>query len=440
MNNSIKPDKEHLPYTTKISMAVLALIIWAFVIFVVFGIYQKVFAASYLGPTGITFTDGTAPNTFQDVGMTGGTNHSIWGFRNGTVFGAVSYTGSQYVWDNFQATDEDIPDGLYCFDDDAVYDVCTDGQFTILNGTIEEDLTATRIIRTDPENDQLIATSSLPYMLEVDYFLSDFDYENYGDDDFLRVRYKNNTTSIVFSGIHAISAVTDPWEVTYEQEIVGFGYQTFSTTTSPQEVGRYTLEAQIVRPSFSLLGFTFGETIMARFTDSFIVGTSTQYDRIKDQTNSELEALGLSGVESVCADDLSLLNPISFAICLFAFDGEGLAQVFINAREGFMTRVPFGYVNRTYDILTSSATSSLPTISYTFSEGPLQGANVAFNPWQYMYVDGAPLKDGIVSNNGGENIWEIVEPFYEIVVYLTLALLVFRKLTGVHLQNSHKPE
>lgn len=454
MKSSIKPDKVPVPYTTKISMAVLALIVWAFVIFVVFGIYQKVFALNqeynfrYLDNSAGTYDAGTEGTPYyirwgDDLCDSGNVNMKV---RAGSIVGS----GTTYYTSNDQgctALNQPLvnhltgqPQGIYRIELTAS---TTPGTtfYEVFEWTGEEvsagDLESTRIILIDPGNDEIVATSSSTFLLSVEYFLSEDDFDNYGDDDFIRVRYKNDTQTIVFSGIHAISAVTDPWEQTYEDEIVGYSYQTFSTTTTPVEIGRYTVEAYIIRPTFTLLGFTIGETVLAQFIDSFIMGSTTQYDKIKDETGSELEALGVSGIESSCGEDLSILSPIKFAICLFAFDGTGITQVLINAKEGFMTRVPFGYINRMYDIFTDTATTSLPTISYTFNAGPLEDATIDFNPWQYMYVDGAPLKDDIVSNDGGENIWEIVEPFYEIIVYLTLALLVFKKLTGVHLRDSH---
>lgn len=97
----------------------------------------RIAAAVYVGPSGIEFKDGlTAPNGFRDIHMTGGSHHSIWGFRDGAMFGAVSYTGNTFIWDNFQPANEDLPDGDYCFDDDPTFDSCDDGHFTVVNSLI----------------------------------------------------------------------------------------------------------------------------------------------------------------------------------------------------------------------------------------------------------------------------------------------------------------
>jgi len=87
---------------------------------------------------GFTFTVEIAPNGFNDVRIIGGTNVSMWGLKNGQSFGAISYTGNSFVWDNFQPIDENLPNGSYCFGDGDVLSTqnCIYGSFNYNNGVI----------------------------------------------------------------------------------------------------------------------------------------------------------------------------------------------------------------------------------------------------------------------------------------------------------------
>jgi len=59
------------------------------------------------------------------------------------------------------------------------------------------------------------------------------------------------------------------------------------------------------------------------------------------------------------------------------------------------------------------------------------GVNIYFDPWQYMFTDGAPVKDEWVADNGSGNIWDIMQPLVYIIVYLTLLFVIIRRLTGL---------
>ena len=185
-----------------------------------FFVAPKVFASTYVGPTGITFSDfgtvGNAPNGFKDVQMTGGTSHSIWGFKDGTVFGAISYTGSSWIWDNFQATDEQIPDGSYCFDNDGTFDVCDDGEFVISGGLFVPDDTSTRIISTVPLD---------PFPLSADLVSGDTTIDNVDTTDL----YVNQAiTSSQFPSGTFIASITD--SNTFEASSASLVSGTFDVT------------------------------------------------------------------------------------------------------------------------------------------------------------------------------------------------------------------
>jgi len=299
----------------------------------------------------------------------------------------------------------------------------------------------TRIYYLDPSDGETVSTST-SQIFYVDYYLEQDRYEPdlYMELSFLR---QQDTQAAVANQelLWKKYALNDPI-------LDGFHSLSTTTDTSDWEEGLYFYRAAILRQSswwetglsWIGLGFLNQDEVVAS-TTTFIYGQPTSFDSFIASTSAALDlfnastTLSLADVKAAC----SLSTSFSIVDCfsyLFSWQPTQMNYAIQNMKEGFFSYVPFGYLTRSFEILSNPSTSTLPTLSYTFpASAPsfLASSTFSFNPWQYFYVDGAPIKDEIVANDGsGKNIWDIFQPLIEIIVYISLILLVIKDLTGIH--------
>jgi len=173
---------------------------------------------------------------------------------------------------------------------------------------------------------------------------------------------------------------------------------------------------------------------------TFIASARTALDVFTASTTASISAFmassTISGSSCTTWSGFNLVDCLSF---MLVWQPSLMEAPIENIRTGFLTYAPFGYVTRFGEILLGTATTSLPTISVDIPAGlGLAGENFHFNPWQYFYVDGSPVKDEIVSNDSDQkNVWEIFSPLITIIIYLGLLFTIIKDLTGVHLAHKN---
>lgn len=101
---------------------------------------------------------------------------------------------------------------------------------------------------------------------------------------------------------------------------------------------------------------------------------------------------------------------------------------------GLFDAINIPFLSRTMEILKETRPVPLPTISYEFSDdmGVFSNMDFEFDPWQYFYTDGAPVKDLWVSDRDEpKNIWQIFQTPVTWFVYLYLLYIILNDLTGI---------
>jgi hypothetical protein len=136
---------------------------------------------------------------------------------------------------------------------------------------------------------------------------------------------------------------------------------------------------------------------------------------------------------STSTDDFSPMGCLGF---LFVPDSNQMKNTLEQFRVGVLQRAPWGYVSRLVYILNSSATTSLPVISYTFPDGGgLDGATWNIDAGEMIAGAGTLLNS--VEDRNGNNIRDVLEPLVKLVISIALIFGIVTDLTGSHGKSVH---
>jgi len=305
----------------------------------------------------------------------------------------------------------------------------------------------TRIAYLDPFGGEIISTSS-SNNLYIDYFLAEDDYE---PNMFVRLKYVRQ------QDLQAAVANTDLlWTILNLDDAITSGYHSLSTTTGSFGLdGVYYLTAELRKdPAWYTTAFSWinpfsslDPDIVVSSTTTFIYGEMTTFDQFVASTTQNISdymassTLDFEQAKNSCWS----LSGFDFTDCMnfiFGWQQIPMSNAINNIKDNFFTYAPFGYVKRTYDIMSTTSTSTLPVLSYTFPDdsrfGDMANKEFSFDIWQYFYTDGAPVKDEIKSLGTNKDIWEIFGPITQIIVYLTLLVLIIRDLLDLNLGRHPK--
>jgi len=112
-------------------------------------------------------------------------------------------------------------------------------------------------------------------------------------------------------------------------------------------------------------------------------------------------------------------------------DAGSLSDAMTSFKNGFLTRVPWGYATRFFTIVSGNATATLPTLQVTLpSNFPSDLRNIALpdlTPWN-AFATTSILSTATSSDN--KTIWDTVTPIWNTVVLFAFAVGVVHELLG----------
>jgi len=424
----------------------------AVLLFVFFGLVESVYASTYVGPTGITYTEGINSDGKEDVQMTGGTSHSIWCRQNGVIVGAISYTGSSWVQKNCIGVNADIADGAYSFTDNNVTDDKVDGYFDIVGGVIIPPNDVTRIIELTPGGGSTTSTSSLQ-TFTVEGYINPDDFEASTTIEFSVTRDSSSQSLFMLAEIDSIGSLYG-FKVTFVATTSGPFTYSYATDTSAYLEGVYSIVGQIniattttvtnflsqawttLTTALEIANGSLTDTTtsnVVRKTDTFIIGNKTYYDTARDQIVEERNNVMADG--SVCSPlsgNFEIVGCISFLIIPTP---AMMSQVWTDLYNGVLTRFPFGYITRLMSIMQYATPIEPPAIVYTYgSSAPavLQGKTTTFQVFDHF-----DLIPTIKADDGSnKNIWDIVMPYWVNIVGLAVLLVILNDLLGIAMYSA----
>ena len=286
-----------------------------------------------------------------------------------------------------------------------------------LGGTLFDD--TTRIIDFTPA-DNSTTTNIVNFSLEA--YIS---IEDVAGIKGIRLSLHNIDQNVLLLG--ALSP-SDIWLL--EDDINEAGFFNFATSSILGD-GNYRLEACIERNYLGGLFLNPFSSVSECQSHQFVVNEETFIGNISQNSYDELEDFYEEIVATTSEALASSCNPLSgnfdIRLCL-AFllipSGESLHETIQSAKEGVLTRVPWGYVVRTYDIFTETATSTLPTFIVTIPFSETASTTLFFDPAD-MVAGGALLLDDIRDPIYNKNLRDVTEPLIRLFIAIFIDILFF---------------
>jgi hypothetical protein len=294
----------------------------------------------------------------------------------------------------------------------------------------------TRIISTTPYNNELTSTSTA-FLFNVTGFINAEDIQSN-----IRIRYAYRTL------LGDVVNYTFGSDISNE-EMISFtattsGNFNLSATTSVLEIGRYTGRWTIEKPTFSVFGFEFGVQTLYSTTTFFTVATTTNYDNYLAEQSTFLQYLGSEYAGVSCEGITEFFTNLGYCVYgLFVPNADQMIAIWTNFREGFLTKAPWGYGVRVYDIFVgNTATSSLIGLNLSIPVElglPVAGATINFDPWGTLNTALDTLGTD-VPVNGTEPILDTMLFYWNLFVSLAFAwwLVNFVLHHGQHPEDPHK--
>ena len=229
-----------------------------------------------------------------------------------------------------------------------------------------------------------------------------------------------------------------------------FGSQSFNvstTTADPLPTNYYSLKTEIVRPT-SVFGFTgifgisFGYTTLAVKQTTFKVGTTnTLQDLLHSGTaipntdNGGLTATTTAALAASCNLISFNFNVFDCLTYLFVPSLSDFSALIDYAQVNIFNRAPWGYGTRMIAILTDSATSTastdLPTFTFTFPSNLGTGIDPLTFNMQEMLDQGSTTINGITDPISGKNVRDITEPYILLFIAISAMVIVFHDIMGM---------
>lgn len=300
--------------------------------------------------------------------------------------------------------------------------------------------TNTRFISVTPEYATTTATTTT---IGAHVYINEEDYD---DDMYLSMSFTNQTLSM--TGGSALDAWNSATGQGLEIRIpLVAGDNDVSTTTTflmgGQTHGAYSVRNPNFINQFSWVSTFWQPSVLISTTTDFVVGYKTGLDIAVEQGGASVAQYLLTGTTTGANTILNCSNLLSGGLtpCLtsiFVPNAQVLSADMQRFRDGFLSVWPLGYVTRFVEITLTTATSSLPTISYTTASSSMFGViDIDLDPFGSLASADSPMNYTSDSLEG-KTIWEIMEQPITIVVYLMLLFMILHDLTGVAKHNSHR--
>lgn len=299
----------------------------------------------------------------------------------------------------------------------------------------------TRIISFSPEEGDVVTGPTVDF--DVLAYINADDVGSYSG---IKITLENIDQNVLLLGFLSPSSV-----VLLNDDITTAGSYTFSTSTTLGD-GNYRIEACLRR---SYLGGwivnPFSNVVDNEFdckSHQFIVGEPTFIGNISQRAFSETNEFftGLSATSSAVL--ASSCNPINAnfdvrtcSAYLFIPDSYSMRLVMEDARNGILTRVPWGYLTRTYTILTASTTASLPTFtsSIQMDSGWTDTPDIETLTFDMndMIAGGGTLVDSLESTDG-HTFRDIFQPIIQIIIGMMVIFTIYSDISSSHNHQQEK--
>jgi len=159
----------------------------------------------------------------------------------------------------------------------------------------------------------------------------------------------------------------------------------------------------------------------------------TQYDVVTNTKQSFRNCdLSLS-VFSWFSSDSTLLDCL---VVLIIPTDQQFASLWQSMTDSVLSVFPLGYITRTVTIFTTTQASAPPDIMYTYGYSApvsLQGKGFEVDLWSQFYLLNSEITSDTIGNQ--KTIWEIVEPYFQMMVALAVWSMILYDILELGLPN-----
>lgn len=393
----------------------------------------------FVGNTNISMSGVSSGIQFRDSSTGFSFNPAYWYVLR---VGATNWYNPEYALGS--ATDTYANGYCFVFFDNGAHPSCdgvADLNFTFIGVTNGGGGDAcesgyTRICGFTPENGEVLTGPDIEFTLKAW-----IDEQDVSGDRRVRIRLHNIDQNVLLLGFFSNN---DIWLLDEKLEEGESGEFNFATTT-PLADGNYRIEAWLTRTVFfGWIKNPFDNNADQVISKQFIVGAPTF---IGNLTQNGFNILNGTMASSTATSSLALVaqcspfadagfNMVNCLSGLLIPDSNQIQQTIQGARDGILSRLPWGYFTRFAEIMSNTATSTLPSWNVTVALNNADDTtNLAFNPAE-MLAGGAALVDTIADPYYGKTARDIFEPMIQLSVAFMVILTLAADITSSHKHDS----
>lgn len=294
----------------------------------------------------------------------------------------------------------------------------------------------TRIVTTSPVG--VVATGS--NMVGATLYVNSKDYV---DGSFLQMSFTNQT--LANQGGSALDAFNSAFghidiPITASNTLISL-----ATSTDFSFVGLYRGRYDIVVPNTTfLIGQFLSGSNLVSTTTSFTVDHLTGLDIALASSSDALISALITGTTTQPVLHCNPSSSFDLQNCLISIVVPSVSVLqydWDQFRSTIQSSFPFKYVFLLSGDLSSLGTTTIPALNYTFgssSPAVLQGTTVNFQIYSDSTMgSSSPLLSIRADDGSNKNIWDIVDPYFTMIVAFAVFLVVLFDLLGIEL---HKHE
>jgi hypothetical protein len=144
----------------------------------------------------------------------------------------------------------------------------------------------------------------------------------------------------------------------------------------------------------------------------------------------------MATVASNCNPFAGVFDIQKCGIYLFVPGGEYFNRTIIDLKNGLLTRAPWGYFYRIYDIWNNPSTGTLPAMDFPVFMGPGNTdepgvEHITIDPGD-MIAGAGTLLDSIRDPHSNKSIKDIFGPMVQLTFALAVVFTIIADLTGSH--------
>lgn len=297
---------------------------------------------------------------------------------------------------------------------------------------------STRIITTTPTGGSTQATSTT-FTLGTTGYISDTDFAS--STRIVITDYKTNSkygnqSAILINAWNYAMGLGDGGQFTeYLNSSGSFSISTTTNLSTNEAIGKHTLKIDIITSNLDQTWWnqlwtpdliTIYSTTTTYIIDELSIG-DLQQENVEESINDL--ATSTQAFVNCGIIDFNLAN------CLYSIfipTEQQFRNTFQILYDNTLTKFPIGYVTSMVEILKDTTKQDIPVIDLTVPEGiPGAGATLDLTISDVAWIFNATSTFGTPEQKG-QSLFSIVNPYWEILVYLSLFLYIASRLLGAY--------